>query len=189
MINKKDKIIEISKKFGLSHIGSCLSTLPILEEIYLNRGDRDLVLLDNAHAHLAHLMFTTSEDMQEDILKIYGVHCDIKAYCNASGGSLGHAGGIAIGRAIVDKKRDIHLIVSDGSVTEGSFLEALRIIKTLGLNNIKIYANFNGYTATTAIDINYWEQFIKGFGVPVKFYHTNNELPELEGLKGHYAKL
>ncbi len=186
-MNKKTKILEISKKLGLSHIGSNISILSILEEIYSKKKPKDLVLLDGAHAHLSHLMFT-DPDHAEELIKKYGIHCDRRAGCDANGGSLGHACGIAIGMALVDKKRTIYVIISDGSSCEGTLAESLRIIKMLGIKNIKIYANFNGYTAVEKVDINYWEQFIKGFGVPVIFHRTNNG-EGFEGVEGHYKKL
>jgi transketolase N-terminal domain/subunit len=55
-MKNKDRIIQISKKLDLSHIGSNLSCLPVLEAIYKEKKPEDIVILDNAHAHLAHLV-------------------------------------------------------------------------------------------------------------------------------------
>ena len=138
----KDKILEISKKLGLSHIGSCLSVLPILEEIYLKKKPEDKVQLCGAHSHLAHLVVRYDMDKLwvgaddnliygkiEDIIKEHGIHCDRKAGCDASGGSLGHGIGISIGYALANPDITVYCIVSDGSMMEGSNWEALRIIK------------------------------------------------------------
>lgn len=187
---KKKRILEISKKLGLAHIGSCLSCLPVLQEIYDKKKPGDIVLLDNAHAHLAHVMFTTSEDMQEEIIKIYGIHCDRDGYCDASGGSLGHALGIGIGYAIAYPNHSVYVIVSDGSMMEGSNWEALRIRQQLKLTNLKIYTVFNGHSAVAPIDGNdlmfKMENFSLGVG-DIYYYFTDEE--KCNSIEWHYKKL
>lgn len=197
----KNRIIGISRKLKLSHVGSCLSVLPILEEIYAKKKPEDKVIMDNAHAHLAHLVVKESqvsllgayfEELQlidaEELIK-KDIHCNRNSYCDASGGSLGHGIGIGIGMAIANPDITVYVTVSDGSMMEGSNAEALRIAKTIGIKNLEIHANFNSYTATSIIDLDYIEGFIKGFDFPVVFHRTDNGLPELEGLKGHYEVL
>lgn len=189
-MSNKDKILQISKELGLSHIGSNLSCLPILEEIYRKKQPKDLVILDSAHAGLAHLLLITKGNIKltTQIIKKYGIHCDRKALCDASGGSLSHTG-IGLGYAIANPNLKVYTIISDGSACEGALGESLRIAKLMNIKNWKIHANFNGYTALSKIDIDYWEQFIKGYGFPVIFHRTSNGLAELEGVKGHYALL
>ena len=186
METKKQKILKISKKLGLSHIGSCLSVLPVLDEIYSNKKDGDFVLMDNAHAHLAHLLFTNPKHIEEMIEK-YGIHCDRRAGCDANGGSLGHAGGIAIGLALANKDKNVHVIFSDGSIQEGSNWEALRIIKTLKLKNIKCYFSINGYTALEKIDTSELSERIVQWFPSAKIRFTNNSR-NYDGVKGHYIK-
>jgi transketolase len=188
----RERILEISKKYGLTHVGSNLSCLPVLVEIYERKKPEDLVILDNAHAHLAHLaVMEAYKNLPniEDRLKAFGIHCDRFAGCDASGGSLGHGLGIAIGRAVVNPNRDVYVIVSDGSTQEGSFFEALRMAYLLNLKNLKIYTNFNAYTAVAKIDLDYWENCLRAFGFPIEFRRTTNVLPEMEGLAGHYKIL
>ncbi len=205
VISNKDKILDISKRLKLAHISSCLSVLPILEQIYREKEPEDLVIMDNAHAHLAHLVvrevsdpivanYSNEEMMKanqwpERMIEKYGIHCDKRAGCDASGGSLGHAVGIALGYCLANKSRTVYVIISDGSSCEGSLGESLRLAKTLGIQNLKIHANFNSYTAVAKVDLDYFEQFIKGYGFPVEFHRTNNGLPELDGVKGHYLKV
>ena len=161
----KDKILEISKKLGLIHIGSCLSVLPILEEVYATKNPQDKVILDGAHSHLAHLVVRYYMDRLwvgaddnliygkiEDIIKEHGIHCDRQAGCDVTGGSLGHGIGIGIGLALADRKRTIYCITTDGALSEGSDWEALRIRKELGLYNLRIIVNMNGYTALSEVD-------------------------------------
>lgn len=182
----KERIIEISKKLGLTHISSCLSTLPILEEIYSVKQPDDLVLLDNAHAHLAHLMFTNPQNA-EFLIKKYGTHCDVRAGCVVSGGSLGHAIGIGIGIAFVNRKRNVYVIASDGSMQEGSNWEALRIKKELGLTNLRCYFNFNGYSALSLIDLRELSMRVLSFCPNANIRFTQNG-EGYEGVQGHYTK-
>ena len=181
----KKRILEISKSRGLSHIGSCLSVLPILEEIYSKKRPEDKVILDNAHAHLAHLLFLRGE-IPEIRLDKYGIHCDRKAGCDATGGSLGL--GIGIGMALVNRGRDIHCVVSDGSMHEGSNWEALRIKDKLKLNNLKIYCNFNGYSAVAEIDRDSLVKRMRTFCEDIEVRYTQNG-EEFEGVQGHYRIL
>ena len=187
METKKVKILEISKKLGLSHIGSCLSVLPILEEIYSIKKPLDFVLMDGAHAHLAHLIFN-NPDHAEEMIHRYGIHCDRQAGCDISGGSLGHAGGIAIGLALVFKTRDIYVIFTDGGMQEGSNWEALRIMKELSLKNIKCYFNFNDYTALQKTDTDSLSKMIYSFCPTGQIRLTKNGRG-YEGVKGHYIKI
>jgi transketolase len=198
-MKNKERILEISKKHHLAHIGSCLSVLPILEEIYQKKKPQDKVVMDNAHAHLAHLVIM-EEDTRgdstglirgidaEEMLKAYGIHCDRQAGCAASGGSLGHGIGISIGMALTKRERNIFCIVSDGSMQEGSNWEALRIKEQLHLDNLHIYTNFNGYTAVAKIDPYRLAARMRAF-TPITVRFTDNGLPELQGLKGHYINL
>ena len=190
-MTNKDRIIEISKKFKSSHIGSCLSVLPILEEIYSKKKPEDVIFLDAAHSHLAHLVVKEKYEGMKDIEKVYeehGIHCDRKAGCDFSGGSLGHPG-IALGYAIAHPETMVYVVITDGSCVEGSFAEFLRVVHDRNVQNIEIHANFNGFTATTEIDVSYWKEWIEGFRVPITFRHTNNGLEELSGVKGHYVTL
>lgn len=199
----KERILEISEKLGLSHIGSCISVLPILEEIYAKKKIEDKVVLDNAHAHLAHLivrqhydyehkMWDWAEGNAEMLIEEYGIHCDRAAGCDASGGSLGHGLGIGIGMALANPNIKVSVIVSDGSMMEGSNWEALRIISDLNIRNIHIYCNFNGYTAVSkykfTISKGRVEDYLGDEGINIKFYPTKNG-EGFEGVEGHYKKL
>lgn len=191
-IKKSQKrILDISKRLGLSHIGSNLSCLPVLMEIYKKKKLEDLVILDNAHAHLAHLVVQEEYipnfvSKIEFVIKKYGIHCDFwSGYCHASGGSLGHGIGIAIGRALANPTRCIYVIVSDGSMMEGSNWEALRIANDLGLTNLSIYCNFNGYTAVAKSNPSDLERKMKLFNGFIKVFRTTNG-EGFEGVQGHY---
>lgn len=199
------KILKISYELQLAHIGSCISVVPILLEIYNKKQPQDLVIMDNAHAHLAHLVIKMDniqigdeiliEDNNklasiENIIKNYGIHCDRKAGCDASGGSLGHGLGISIGYALAYPSKTVYCIVSDGGMQEGSNWEALRIKKDLKLDNLKIYVNCNGFIATKKIDKNDLKQRMMQFDADIQFKETDfYGIKALNGVNAHYKVL
>lgn len=188
-MNNRDKILKISKDLGLSHIGSCLSVLPILEDIYSKKKPEDKVILDNAHAHLSHLLFLNKGHISlvSKEIELWGIHCDRWAGCDATGGSLGHGIGIGIGYAIANPDKTINVIVSDGSMMEGSNWEALRIASELKINNLDIYANLNGYTAVSKIDTQKLGSRLKSFFPGIHIRLTDND--KFGGVEAHYIKL
>lgn len=176
-----EKILKTSQKHKLTHIGSSLSVLPILEEIYAEKGKEDKVLLCGAHSHLAHLIVS---GRNPDLIS-KDIHCNREVGCDALGGSLGHAGGIAIGMALAGHK--VYLVETDGAMGEGSCWEALRIMGELNLN-IKVYVNANGYSAVAKVDPYFLEQRMKLFYKNVDFRQTDNT-EEFAGVAGHYKKI
>lgn len=185
-MTKEEQIRDISKRLGLSHIGSNISILPILEHIYKYKRPQDLVVLDGAHAHLSHLLFTNPYNAEE-LIKEYGIHCDRKAGCDSSGGSLAHSG-IALGLAIGNPDKKVYLIMTDGSLGEGSAWESLRTIVELKLQNIEVHVNLNGYTATQEVDKDYLKRRLIAFYPQINIWETSNG-EGLDGLKGHYQVL
>ena len=183
------KILAVSKNLGMSHIGSNLSCLSVLEEIYKIKKPEDIVILDNGHAHLSHLIVSgKTVDEATNLIKKYGIHCDRKADCHASGGSLGHGLGIGIGYALTTSA-NVYVIVSDGSMMEGSNWEALRLISDLPVDNLFIYTNFNGYSAVS--EVNYYQlktRMQQMCGKKIEFRQTDNTI-EFAGVDGHYKKI
>lgn len=188
----KQRVLDISRMKGLSHVGSCISTLPILHYIYETKNTDDIVLLDNGHSSLA--WYCVLEAYYgydaEELLKTHGIHAnyDPAHGIMASNGSLGHASGISIGYCIANPDIDIYTIISDGSAMEPELGAALRIAHDLKITNWKIHANFNGFTAVKKIDLDYLEQWIKGYDFPVTFHHTSNG-EGLDSVAGHYKIL
>lgn len=188
-MTKAEEILNISHALSLSHIGSNLCMLPVLEEIYTLKKPHDIVILDNAHAHLAHLCFMhASPTLIKQQIQKYGIHCDREAGCDASGGSLGHGIGIGIGYAIADRSRDVYVVVSDGSMMEGSNWEALRIKSDLRLDNLIIYANLNGYSALAEVNGSLLAKRMTTFRPPIRIRFTNNT-KDFDSIDGHYKKL
>ena len=49
----KKRLIDITFQEKLSHLSSCLSSLPIIKEIYEQKKDDEIFILSNGHAGLA----------------------------------------------------------------------------------------------------------------------------------------
>ena len=52
-MNLKNRILEIAYKHKLSHLGSYLSAVGIIDEIYSNKNSEDIFILSSGHAALA----------------------------------------------------------------------------------------------------------------------------------------
>ncbi len=188
----QDKILEICKNGGYTHIGSCLSVLPILIEIYQTKKNKDIVILDNAHAHVAHAVVKHAfGELPSDPtigIERNGIHCDIKSGCDASGGSLGHGLGIGIGYAITHPQQTVYVVLSEGSTMEGSTYEALRMLNDFHITNVSIHLNFNGYSAVAVVDGHTIAKRMIAFYPRITQWFTDNG-KGFEGIEGHYIKL
>ena len=204
MIKNKDlkrRIIEISYKLKIGHIGSCLTAVDIIEEIYQQMKPDEKFVLSAGHAHLAHLVVKEKRSNQfpvydiEGIIKQYGIHCDREAGCDVSTGSLGHGIGIAVGMALADRTKNVYCLVSDGELAEGSVHEAVRIWHEQRLMNLNIYVNFNGWGAYKKIDDLYqlfrFTDMDKPMFIDVReTYHEMWNYPKwLQGQIAHYKVL
>ena len=151
------RLIDITYKENLCHLSSCLSSLPIIEEIYTNKQENDIFILSNGHAALA-LYCVLEKFYGIDaiyLLHKHGVHpsknIDDKIYCST--GSLGCGLPIAVGHALSDRTKNVWCLISDGECAEGSIWESLAFAYKSNLNNLKIYVNINGMAAYEYIDV------------------------------------
>ena len=145
----EQRVVEIAYDNKIGHIGSCLTTVPILDYIYKNKKKDDIVVLSAGHAGIA--LYVALEKYEgkdaEMLYKKHGVHPnrDVENNIHVYTGSLGSGITIAVGYAIADRTRDVHVIISDGECAEGSVWESLAYIRNAGLTNCKIHVNVNGY--------------------------------------------
>lgn len=182
----KRRIIEISYPRKLSHLGSALTAVDIIKEIYDKKKPREKFILSAGHAHIAHAVVMEQlgliKDAGDNIDK-FGIHCEREGGCDVSTGSLGMGLSIACGMALADRSKNVYCLISDGECAEGSIWEALTIAEDQTLNNLRVFINFNGYGAyreTKARDIN-----------TLPFHYlvakTNfNDFPFLKGQDAHY---
>ena len=63
MINLKKRILEIAYKNKLSHLGSYLSSVGIIDEIYKTKNHDDIFILSSGHASLA--LYVTLEKYED----------------------------------------------------------------------------------------------------------------------------
>jgi transketolase len=214
MINKdlKLKILEISYKYNLTHIGSCLYTVDLINDIFKRRQPEDKIILSAGHAGLALYVVMEANNLgdAEGMLVSGGIHPDKPSQQNidCSSGSLGHGIGIGIGMALANPNIKVHVIVSDGELNEGSCWEALDNIRRLGVRNILIHVVINGMGAYMRIDRKFlkkklelydkvadFEYDVTGQDMKdweyVKIYEIDisEDFPLLKGFDGHYKTL
>lgn len=167
MNNLERRIIDITYQEKLSHLSSTLSAAPILEEIYSQRADDEVVVLSNGHAGLA--LYCVLEQQYGinpvELLHKHGIHpgkdLDNHLYCST--GSLGSGLPIAVGHAIATPDKKVYCMISDGEAAEGSIWEALRFIYERPLDNLEVYANINGMGAYDEIDVDYLVRRLQSF--------------------------
>lgn len=194
-MNKLERrILEISHKLKLSHIGSCLSVVNVIDQIYGMKKKDEPFILSNGHAALALYCVLEKYEGQdaEALFHKHGVHPnrDPEAGIWASAGSLGHGLGIALGYAFSNKDRTVYVTISDGEAAEGSIWEALAVGRKYQLENLRIALIANGWGAYDPVD---WEDLdtrINSF-YPTMMVKTNMfSYPDfLQGQDAHYIAL
>ena len=187
----KKRILEIAYKHKLSHLGSYLSSVDIIDSIYKKKSKDDIFILSSGHAALA--LYVVLEKYEKnnavDLFNKFGGHPvrseEDGVFCST--GSLGTGLTIAIGRAIASPNKRIFVLISDGETAEGSIWESLRFINENYLDNIEVHVNINGYGAYDLIDKDYLSFRLKSFLPNIILHETNvNQTKFLNGLNAHY---
>lgn len=183
----KRRIIEISWKNKLSHLGSCITAVDIIKEIYDIKKPEEHFILSSGHAGLAlYVVLEAYEGKDaEKIFAHHGVHPDRCADCgiDCSTGSLGQGLPIAVGMALSDRTKNVYCLISDGECAEGSIAEAFRVKYEQELINLKVFININGWAAYGEPNMD----FIDHYYYLAKFCHTDpSYLPFLKGQDAHY---
>ena len=184
----KKRILEISKQNNLSHIGSCLGMSEVLDIVYQTKRSGDIIILDAGHSHIAHLVAMEKYEGKA-IPLIHDIHCNLQDGCEVATGSLGLGICIALGKAIAKPERNVYCILSDGGCEEGSVWEALRLKTDLGIKNLKIYVNANGWDALSKVNIDLLEARLKAFDSTIKVIRTNSDFGEITKVDAHYKRL
>ena len=188
------RILKISRKHNLSHIGSCLMAQGPIEAIYKTKQPQDIFILSSGHAGLA-LYCILEQWGFGDAEKLYlkhGTHPnrDLKDGIWASTGSLGHGIGIGVGMAIAEPDKIVYIVSTDGEMAEGSVWEALRIAGELQLKNIRLAVVCNGYGGYGKIDVDMIEKRLDNFYPCIVVKANLFNYPDwLQGQDGHYVTL
>lgn len=194
-INKiKLRILEISYEHKLSHIGSCLTALPIIYECYSMRPPNFRFVLSSGHAGLALYCvlehFGLIADAEKLLVEdgIHPVRFRNEKVIHFSTGSLGlgAVGACGIAYALPDHRVDV--VCSDGEAAEGAVWEALRMAK-FNYPNLHFHFNLNGFSALEKVDTFYLSKVLRAMHDGIKIHHTESQMNEFSFLKGvdaHY---
>lgn len=183
----RQRIIEISYRKDLSHLGSCLSSVDIIDTIYKIKDKDDKFVLSNGHAGVALYAVLEKNGLIKNLKtseKLY-IHPDRnpKIGIDVSTGSLGQGLPIALGLALSNKQRNVYCIISDGECAEGSIWESLRIATDYKVGNLKIVVNANGWGAYGSISTNTLLKRLRAFGCTVTDVDGHNKKALLKVLK------
>lgn len=191
-----NRLVEISFKYKLSHISSCLTSLPIIYDIYNKKQKDEPFVLSNGHAGLA--LYVVLEHFfkvdAEALLEKHGIHpCrDTANFIDCSTGSLGLGLPIALGFAISNPTKKAYCLISDGESFEGSIWESLNFIGNKKIKNLDVHVNINGYSAYDYVDTDALIAKLKLFYPDINIHLTNldnfNFLKEKE-MEAHYYVL
>ena len=191
--------MDISYEHGLSHLSSCITTLPILVNIWEYKRPDDIVILSNGHAGLAlYVVLEYFENKNaEELLNKYGVHPEKDStngiFCST--GSLGIGLPIAIGAALAQPDKTVWCVISDGECCEGSIWESLYFLSKNKTPNIQIFVNANGISAYAKVDLMDLDKKIRAFnGYNTMVIDTTNFLTRFKqlsdlGIESHYCKI
>jgi len=164
------RILEISHLAHYSHLGSCLSSVDLIDSVYEQKLKKEIFILSNGHAGVA--LYAVLEKyglITDETIRKLNVHPDrnLKLGIYVSTGSLGQGLPIALGMAAADRYDNVYCMISDGECAEGSIWESFRIADDLGLENLKIIVNANGWGAYDPIRLVDLAKRIKAFGMHV----------------------
>jgi transketolase len=180
------RVLEISHQKNLSHLGSCLSSIDLIDGVYKVKKKDEKFILSNGHAGIAlYVILEKNGFIKKSDIEVLGVHPDgnPKLRIDASTGSLGQGLPIALGMALSNKNKNVYCLVSDGECAEGSIWEALRIAKDYKIINLKIIVNANGWSAYDPVNLNSLINKFKGFGYQVLEINGHDMNDILEALK------
>lgn len=165
------RILEISHELKLSHLGSCLSAVDLIDCVYKVKNKDEKFVLSNGHAAVALYVVLEKYGYIKDsnLIKKLHVHPDRNPHIDiqVSTGSLGHGLPIAIGMALADRNRSIYCMISDGECMEGSVWESVRVIADFKVFNLKLILNANGWGAYDPIDLTTLIKRLRSFGLDV----------------------
>ncbi len=141
-------ILQASYESHACHIGSALSCVEILIEIFEKKREQDLFIFSKASGVAAYYALLAEQgaipkDKVAYYLKNYPLVSKEVPSILWSGGSLGHGLPVAVGLALADKDRDVYVLMSDGECQEGTFYESLLFARQHELDNLKIYIDYN----------------------------------------------
>ena len=191
------RLLRLLYEHNEEHVGSCFSCVDIIDNIFKTKAKDDIFILSNGHA--AYALYSVLEKYYSHVdadalVNKHGGHPnrDEENHIYCSAGSLGMGIMMAVGRAVANPSRKVHVMISDGESTEGSVWEALRYIEEMKVENIEVHVNANGYACYDEMDVDYLERRCKAFLPRIHFHRTKAQtfpFSFLWGLDAHYIKI
>lgn len=190
------RVLELSWKYKLSHLSSNLSSVGIIDDIFLFKNLEDNFVLSCGHAGLANYVNLEKHE-NNDAEALYLKHKthpsrDVESGIHVSSGSLGSAITIALGMAMADHTKNIYCLISDGESYEGSIYETLNIKSKYRIHNLKIFVNMNGFSGLEAIETSRFRRILESLDSEIKIIDTSyiyTQFPFLDDVRGHYQNL
>lgn len=150
-------ILEASYEAHACHIGSALSCVEILIEIFNKKKENDLFIFSKASGVAAYYAVLSElgvipSDKVAFYLKNYPLVSKEVPGVIWSGGSLGHGLPVAVGLAYVDRTRDVYVLMSDGELQSGTTWESALFAAQHKLNNLKVFVDYNEIQACGKIE-------------------------------------
>jgi len=185
-VESRREILRICQRNKLSHLGSCLSTIDLIDAIFDEKRSDDRFVLSNGHAGTAYYAILKKHgcltDRQIDRLNIHPDR-NLRHGIDVSTGSLGQGLPIALGMALARPDRTIYAVISDGECAEGSIWESLNIGVLQRTLNLRIVANVNGWSAYDPVSPARLARRIKAFGYNVIHVNGHNTKEIRQALK------
>lgn len=145
---RKD-ILEASYVAKACHLGSALSCVDILVDLFNNVIEKDDVFLFSKASGVATYYAILAEQGHfpksklPEYLKQYPLPSKEVPGVLHSFGSLGHGLSVATGLALADRSRKVYVLLSDGELMEGSTYEAALFIGQHNLTNLYVHVDDN----------------------------------------------
>jgi transketolase len=145
-------ILKSSFEAGACHIGSALSCVDIILDIFDKKKDNDIFLFTKAsgvaafYAVLALKGYFPVEKVAE-YLKQYPLANKAVPGVLHSVGSVGMGLSVAVGLALSDRSRNVYCLISDGQLDEGVTYEAALFSKQHNLTNLYVIVDNNSLQA------------------------------------------
>lgn len=167
----RGNILKLAHEANHSHIGSCLSSVDLIDAVYKTKKNDEKFILSNGHAGMALYIVLQKYGKIKDanVIKDFYIHPNrnIASEIHVSTGSLGQGLPIALGMAFANRNKDIYCLISDGECAEGSIWETLRIATDKKVYNLKIILDANGWGGYDPVESETLKRRLEAFGLNV----------------------
>ncbi len=146
-------ILQISYEAEACHIGSSLSCLEILVDLFYNKLQEDDIFIFSKASGVSALYVILADKgyfPKEKLvyyLKNYPLADKKVSGVVHSIGSLGHGLPVAVGLALADRKRKVYILIGDAELQCGTTWECLLFISQHKIKNLEILVDCNGLQA------------------------------------------